>query len=213
MSNGRNHNLHHQSHHGHGYHAHSYKVKNYNRAFSIGIALNILFVIIEAVYGILADSLALLADAGHNLSDVLSLILAWGAFWLSQKPKTLRRTFGYRKITIIASTVSAVMLFFVLGGIAWEALQRFERPEHVDGLTVIAVAGIGVVVNTLTALLFMSGRKYDLNIKGAFLHMAADAAVSIGVVTAGLVIMKTGWLVVDPIISILIVILTLQRYL
>ena len=165
------------------------------------------FVVIETVYGILADSLVLLADAGHNLSDVLSLVLAWGAFWLSQKPKTPRRTFGYRKVTIIASSVSAAILLLALGGIAWEALHRFNSPKAVDGLTVIIVAGIGVVVNTATALLFMSDQRHDLNIKGAFLHMVADAAVSFGVVIAGVVIIKTGWLVVDPIISMVIVVI------
>ncbi|PTB83525.1 cation transporter [Sulfurovum lithotrophicum] len=190
-------------------HNHNHEVKNYNKAFFIGISLNIIFVIIEAVYGVLADSLALIADAGHNLSDVVSLILAWGAFYLAKKEPTLQRTYGLRKVTILASLTSAILLLIALGAITWEAIGRFSNPQAVDGLTVIIVAAIGVVINTATALLFLEGQKDDLNIRGAYLHMAADAAVSVGVVIAGIAIMYTGWLWLDPTLSILIVLVIL----
>lgn len=191
----------------HGHHHPEHDVKHYDRAFAIGILLNVIFVAIEAGYGFMAGSLALLADAGHNLSDVLSLLLAWGASWLARQAETRRRTYGFRKITIMASLISAVMLLVALGGIAWEAVKRFTAPQPVDGTVVIMVAAIGVVINTFTALLFLSGQKHDLNIKGAFLHMAADAAVSLGVVVAGLVMMRTGWFMVDPVVSMAIVII------
>lgn len=188
---------------------HDHKINNYNRAFAIGILLNIIFVVIEAGYGIAAGSLALIADAGHNLSDVLGLVLAWGAALLAAKPATEKRTYGFRKATIIASLASAILLLVALGGIAWEAIGRFFDPKPVEGVPVIIVAAIGVVINTITALLFISGRKHDLNIKGAFLHMAADAGVSFGVVLGGILILTTGWLLIDPIISLLIVIVIL----
>jgi len=192
--------------HGHNHH-HEHEIKNYHKEFAIGIALNLVFVAVETGYGIAAGSLALLADAGHNLSDVLSLVLAWGASLIAQRSATERRTYGYRKITIMASAVSAFMLLAALGGITWEAVGRFSEAEPVDGIIIIVVAAVGVVINTVTALLFISGQKHDLNIKGAFLHMAADAAVSLGVVIAGLVILQTGWIYIDPIISIIIVII------
>ena len=167
--------------------------------------LNVIFVAIEAGYGIAAGSLALIADAGHNLSDVLSLLIAWGAALLATKPATEKRTYGFRKVTIMASLASAILLLVALGGITWEAIGRFFDPKPVEGMTVIAVAAIGVVINTITALLFVSGQKHDLNIRGAFLHMAADAGVSFGVVVAGIIMMVTGWLLIDPLISLLIV--------
>lgn len=188
---------------------HDHQIKNYNRAFAIGVLLNVVFVVIEAGYGIAAGSLALIADAGHNLSDVLGLLLAWGAAFMAAKPTTEKRTYGFRKATIIASLASAILLLVALGGIAWEAFGRFFDPKPVEGIPVIIVAGIGVIINTITALLFVSGRKHDLNIKGAFLHMAADAGVSLGVVIGGVIIMKTGWMVVDPLISLLIVLVIL----
>ena len=190
-------------------HDHGSEIKNYNRSFAIGIALNIIFVVIEAIYGVVADSLALIADAGHNLSDVVSLILAWGAFYLAKKKPTLQRTYGLRKITILASLTSAILLLIALGAIAWEAIGRFSNPQAVDGMTVIIVAAIGVVINTATALLFIEGQKDDLNIRGAYLHMAADAGVSVAVVIAGIAIMYTGWLWLDPTLSILIVLVIL----
>ncbi len=192
------------NHHGHSHH-HSHQVADYNRAFIIGIALNIIFVVVEVIYGTLSESLALIADAGHNLSDVFSLILAWGASFLARKAATEKRTYGLRKATVMASLGSALLLLIALGGIAWESINRFADPAPVEGMTVIVVAAIGVVINTLTALLFFSGQKDDLNIKGAFLHMAADAAVSLGVVIAGLFILIKGWLWIDPVISLIIV--------
>lgn len=190
-------------------HNHTHQLKNYNRAFIIGILLNLLFVGIEAGYGVIAASLALIADAGHNFSDVLSLLLAWGASLLAQKAATNRRTFGYRKITIIASAISAILLLMTLGVIIYKAIYRLYFPQPVDSLVIIVVASIGVIINTITALLFFSGQKIDLNIKGAFLHMAADAAISLGVVITGFIIMKTGWLVVDPAISIIVALIIL----
>lgn len=186
-------------------HDHSHEIGDYNRSFAIGITLNVVFVAIEVVFGIFSDSLALLADAGHNLSDVVSLLLAWGASVLAKKAATQTRTYGYRKATVMASLASAILLLVALGGIAWEAIGRFYNPNPVEGMTVIVVASIGVVINTLTALLFVKGQKDDLNIKGAFLHMAADAGVSLGVVVAGLFIMGKGWLWIDPVVSLLIV--------
>lgn len=192
---------HHHSHHP----GHSHQVTDYNRAFAIGIVLNLMFVVIEVIYGVLSESLALIADAGHNLSDVFSLIMAWGASFLARKAATEKRTYGLRKATVMASLASAILLLIALGGIAWEAVGRFSNPTPVGGMTVIVVAAIGVVINTLTALLFFSGQKDDLNIKGAFLHMAADAVVSLGVVIAGLFILFKGWLWIDPVISLIIV--------
>ena len=157
----------------------------------------------------LADSLALIADAWHNLSDVISLLLAWGAHYLSSRPATLKRTYGLGRVSILASLLSAVLLLFALGAISWEAIQRFFAPQEVKGSVVITVAAIGVVINTATALLFASGQKQDLNIRAAYLHMAADAGVSLGVVIAGGAIMLTGWLWLDPVISLLIVFVVL----
>jgi cobalt-zinc-cadmium efflux system protein len=186
-------------------HSHSHEISNYNRPFAIGVLLNIVFVVIEISYGIFADSLALIADAGHNLSDVVSLLLAWGASVLATKAATDKRTYGFRKATVIASLASAILLFVALGGIAWEAVGRFFNPKPVEGMTVIVVASIGVVINTLTALLFVKGQKHDLNLRAAFLHMAADAAVSLGVVIAGIFIMLKGWLWIDSVVSFVIV--------
>lgn len=186
-------------------HDHSHHIKHYNRAFAIGVLLNIAFVAIEVIYGIAAGSMALIADAGHNFSDVLSLLLAWGASLLGATAATETRTYGFRKVTVMASLISAIMLLIALGGIGWETIHRFFTPQPVAGQTVIIVATAGFVINTLTALLFMSGRKHDLNIRGAFLHMAADAAISLGVVIAGVVMLFTDWPYVDPVISLLII--------
>lgn len=190
-------------------HDHKHEIKNYNRAFMIGVILNVIFVVIEAGFGIVAGSLALIADAGHNLSDVLSLLLAWGASLLASKRPTQKRTYGFRRVTILASLLSALFLLVTLGGIAWESIGRFFNPEPVKGMIIIIVAAIGVVINSITALLFISGKEHDLNIKGAYLHMAADAGVSLGVVIAGVAIMITGWLWLDPAISIFIVMIVL----
>ncbi|MDQ7089454.1 MAG: cation diffusion facilitator family transporter [Methylococcales bacterium] len=191
------------------HHHHHHGVQNYNKAFALGIMLNSVFVGIEVAYGLSSSSLALLADAGHNLSDVFSLILAWGASLLSKKSASEKRTYGYRKITIIASNISAILLLMTLGGIVWEAIGRFNEPHEVDSLVIIIVAGIGVIINSVTAWLFVQGQKEDLNIKGAFLHMVADAVISLGVVISGLVIMKTDLMIIDPAISILVAIVIL----
>lgn len=176
-----------------------------HRRFAIGVLLNFLFVIIEAGYGVVAGSLVLIADAGHNLSDVVSLLLAWGASALAARPATERRTYGWQKVTVMASLASATLLFVALGGIAWEALCRLFTPTPAEGLTIMAVAAVGVVINASTALLFAGGRKHDLNIRGAFLHMAADAGVSLGALVAGLIIQVTGRLWIDPLSSLVIV--------
>ncbi len=189
----------------HHHHEHSHAPKNYNRAFVIGIVLNGGFVAVESAYGIFANSLALLADAGHNLSDVLGLLLAWGASILSRRLPTTSHTYGLRRSSILAALFNAIFLLLVTGGIGWEAMQRFLAPSPVVGSVVIGVAGVGIVINTATALMFLSGRKSDLNIRGAFLHMAADAIVSLGVVLVGIAILMTGWLWFDPAVSLIIV--------
>lgn len=184
---------------------HSHIPADFGRAFAIGVFLNLGFVVVEAVFGIFAHSLALLADAGHNLSDVLGLLLAWGASALSRRLPTPRRTYGLRGSSILAALFNSLLLLVAVGGIAWEAIGRFRDPSPVAGKTVIWVALAGIIVNTATALLFMSGRKGDLNIRGAFLHMAADAGVSLGVVLAGIAILVTGRLWIDPVVSLVIV--------
>jgi cobalt-zinc-cadmium efflux system protein len=167
--------------------------------------LNVTYVVVEAVFGVLADSLALIADAGHNLTDVLSLVLAWGATRLSRMQPTKRYTYGLRSSSILASLVNAIILLIAIGAIAWEAIRRFNQPEEIPGGTIMAVATLGVVINAATALLFVKGRESDLNIKGAFLHMAADAGVSLGVVAAGFAISRTGFYWIDPVTSLVIV--------
>ena len=188
--------------HGHGQH---HAPRSYGRAFAIGIFLNTAFVAIETVYGIQSHSLALLSDAGHNLSDVLALVLAWVAGVLASRKPSDRYTYGLRSATILAALVNACVLLVVMGGIAWEAIQRLSHPVAVNSTTVMAVAAVGVVINTATALLFMAGRHDDLNIRGAFLHMAADAAISLGVVLAGWGMLATGWLWLDPLVSLILV--------
>ena len=179
---------------------------DFSRAFLVGIVLNVGFVVAEVVFGLLSGSLALLSDAGHNASDVLGLVLAWGAAALASKRATARRTFGFRRATILAALGSATLLFMAVGVIAWEAVERTLDPSPVAGGVVVWVAAVGVVINGATALLFHSGKDHDLNVRGAYLHMAADAAVSLGVVVTGLVIMRTGWLWVDPAVSLVIVV-------
>jgi cobalt-zinc-cadmium efflux system protein len=189
----------------HEHHHHHHAPANHNASFAIGVLLNTGFVAVEAIFGVLSHSLALVADAGHNLSDVLGLLLAWGAMHLTRRPPTQRRTYGLRRSSILAALANAVFLLVAIGAIAWEAIRRFSAPTAVEGRTVIWVAIVGIVVNSITALLFMSGRKRDVNIEGAFLHMAADAAVSLGVVVAGVMIAYTGWLWIDPVVSLVIV--------
>ncbi len=191
--------------HGHGHHGHVHAPASFDRAFQIGIALNAGFVAVEAGFGIYANSVALLADAGHNLSDVFGLLLAWGAAAAAKRAPSKRFTYGWRKSSILAALFNALFLFVAVGAIAIEALQRLTGSEHVEGDIVMIVAGIGILINGGTALLFARGRKGDINIRGAYLHMAADAAVSAGVVVAGFVILQTGWWWVDPLTSAVIV--------
>src|SRR3954468_465676 len=185
---------------------HSHGPANYNRAFAIGIRLNLAYVVLEARFGLTSRPLALLADAGHNLSDVLSLLLAWAASHLSQLSPSKKRTYGWGRSTIIAAVLNAGLLLLAIGGIGWEAIHRFNSPEAVPGLTMMAVAGFGVLINAGTALLFMKGRESDLNIRGAFLHMAADAGVSAAVVLGGFIISRTNLFWIDPVLSLLVVV-------
>lgn len=195
--------------HSHDHEGHDHAPADFGRAFAIGTALNLAFVLVEGGYGLWADSLALIADAGHNLSDVLALLLAWGSMVLARQGATARHTFGFKKGTILASLGSALFLYAATGMILWEAVGRLRNPAEVNGLAVTVVALIGVGINTATALLFLAGRKGDLNVRAAFVHMAADAAVSAGVVLAGLGIMATGWLWLDPLASIAIALMIL----
>ncbi|WP_152278008.1 cation diffusion facilitator family transporter [Methylorubrum populi] len=185
-------------------HGHAHAPANFGKAFAVGIGLNVAFVLIEGVYGVLSNSLALVADAGHNLSDVLGLAVAWAAAVLGKRAPTPRYTYGMKGSSILAALFNAVILLVAMGAIAWEAVRRFGEPAPVAGTTVMVVAGIGILINGITAWLFASGREGDLNVKGAFLHMAADAAVSAGVVVAGLLIALTGWRWLDPVTSLLI---------
>ena len=189
----------------HGSHGHSHAPKSFGRAFAIGTGLNITFVVVEAIYGIAAGSMALLADAGHNLSDVLGLLIAWGAATLGRRSPQGRYTYGFRSSSILAAFLNALLLLVAILVIAIEAIGRFAEPEPVAGVTVMVVAAVGILVNGITALLFMSGRKNDLNVRGAFVHMVADAAVSAGVVVAGFVILRTGLTWIDPVTSLVIV--------
>ena len=198
------HNHSHGHDHSHGHAGHSHAPDNFGAAFAIGAALNTAFVIAELIFGYAANSLALISDAVHNLSDVIALLLAWGAAWLSQKQPTQRHTYGYRRASILAALFNAGLLLVAVGGIVVEAVNRLYSPAPVAGWTVVVVAAFGVAVNGFTALLFMRGRHGDLNIRGAYLHMAADAGVSLGVVVAALIIMLTGWLWLDPAISLVI---------
>lgn len=197
------HDGHRDDHGGHA-HAHAHAPKDFGRAFAVGIALNTGFVVVEAAYGFSANAMALVADAGHNLSDVLGLVAAWLASVLVKRRPSARFTYGLRGSSILAALFNAVFLLVATGGIIVEAVQRLLAPEPVAGVTVMVVAGIGIAINGLTAWLFASGSRGDINIRGAYLHMAADAAVSAGVVLAGLVILLTGLDWVDPAVSLVI---------
>ena len=190
-------------HHSHAHHVHGHGSLNYGRAFAIGITVNLVYVAGEAVAGVLSGSLALLADASHNLGDVLSLSLSWGAAILSRRQPSSRFTYGLRSTSILAALANAIILLVVTGGIAWEAIRRLNHPAPVASGIVIAVAAVGIFVNGGTALLFASG-KSDLNVKSAFLHMAADAVVTAGVVAAGIVIWLTHWDWLDPAVSLVV---------
>lgn len=191
-----------QKHSGHN-HSHSAPA-NFGRAFIIAIALNTTFVVVEFGFGFVANSTALMADAGHNLSDVLGLILAWGAAILSKKAPSDRYTYGLRSTSILAALANAVLLLVACGAIAWEAIQRFSDPPTVAGLTVTIVAAIGIMINGISAWLFVKGSKGDLNIRGAYMHLMADAVVSLGVVISGIILIFTGWNWIDPAVSLVI---------
>jgi len=200
---------HHQDHEGHQGHDHDpghvHAPANFGKAFAVGIGLNLTFVAVEFVYGLLANSVALIADAGHNLSDVLGLAIAWIASALSKQAPSSRYTYGLGGSSILAALFNAVLLLVAVGAIGWEAALRLFHPEPVASGTVMIVAAVGIIINGATAWLFASGRKGDLNIRGAFLHMVADAAVSTGVVVAALLILFTGWFWLDPLTSLVIV--------
>lgn len=191
------------------HHGHSHGPARHDSAFALGVVLNLGFVIAEAGFGWYADSLSLLADAGHNLSDVMGLLLAWGASWLARRQPTERRTYGLRRSSILAALLNSMLLLVAVGGIGWEAIHRLQEPEPPAATIVIVVAAIGIVINTATALLFLRGQEHDLNIRGAFLHMAVDAGVSLGVVIAGVAMQWTGWLWLDPAVSLAIAVLIL----
>ena len=185
-------------------HTHHPTPRSFDRAFAWGIALNLAFVAVEAWFGWQADSLALLADAGHNLSDVAGLVLAWGGALAGRLRPDARHSYGWQRASILAAFANALLLLVAMGSLAWEAAHRLAAPEPTQGLTMIAVAAVGIFVNGVTAVLFMRGGEQDLNIRGAFAHMAADALVSLGVVMAGVVYLWRGWAWIDPAASLLI---------
>jgi len=194
--------------HGHDHdhsHGHSHAPADFGRAFAIGVVLNSVFVVFEATYGFLSGSMALVADAGHNLSDVLALLLAWGASIAAKKPSSARYTYGYKSSTILAALGNALLLAVAIGAILFETFHRMFDPVEPEGMAMVVVASIGVLINAFTALLFMRGRQDDINIRGAYLHMAADALVSVGVVIAGVAIIFTGQFWIDPAVSLIIV--------
>jgi cobalt-zinc-cadmium efflux system protein len=197
---------HHDHSHGIGHHHHHGDPNTMGRAFAIAIGLNTVFVGVEFFYGFLANSTALMADAGHNLSDVLGLMLAWGAAILAKRLPNQRYTYGLRSSSMLAALFNAMLLMAACGGIAWEAVQQLAHPDPVAGLTVSVVAGVGILINGFSAWLFMSGSKDDINVRGAYLHMAADAAISLGVLIAGVVVRYTGWNWLDPLVSMVIVV-------
>lgn len=197
----------HGDHHGHRHshpHSHGHGPADFGRAFAIGTVLNLIFVAVEATYGFYANSMALLADAGHNLSDVAGLIIAWAAAVLAKRPPSARFTYGLGTASILAALINAVLLLIAVAAIVWAAIERIATPQHVDAQVVFWVAAIGIVINLATAMLFHSGIKHDLNVRGAFLHMAADAAVSLGVVITALAMMAWGYTWLDPAISLAI---------
>lgn len=190
-------------------HSHDHAPARFDLAFGWGIGLNVVYVLAEAGFGFATNSLALLADAGHNLSDVLGLVIAWGAHRLARRPPRGRYTYGFRSSTILAALANAILLLVAVGAIVWEAVRRSALPAEVAGHVVTWVALVGVVINTATALLFLRGREHDVNVKGAFLHMAADAGVSVGVVLAGIGIAWTGATWIDPVTSLVVALVIL----
>lgn len=202
------HNHYHEHHHGHHHHHHhSHELKSLNKAFIIGIMLNVLFVVAEAIAGWLSNSMGLLADAGHNLSDVASLLLALIAFRMAQRKATSNYTYGYKKSTVLVSLLNALILIVAVVFIVYESVEKLLNPEEVGGKVIIITAAIGVVINGLTAYLFIDKKDKDLNVKGAYLHMAADALVSVGVVISGIVILFTNWYFIDAIIGLVVAVI------
>ncbi len=195
--------------HSHIHHEHGSTITNLNKAFKLGIILNLAFVIIEFSTGFYTNSLALLSDAGHNLSDVATLALSLLAFQISKRKATAKYTFGFHKGTILASLTNAVILFIAVGSIGWEAIQRFLHPQETSGTVISVVAGIGILINSVSAFLFFKDKEKDLNAKGAYLHLALDAVVSLGVVFAGIIIFYTGLRWIDPLISLVIMVVVL----
>ncbi|KWV46894.1 cobalt transporter [Bradyrhizobium macuxiense] len=195
--------------HSHGHVGHSHAPDGFGTAFAIGASLNTAFVVAELIFGYSANSLALVSDAVHNFSDVIALLLAWAGAWLAGKRPTDTHTYGYRRASILAALINAGLLLIAVGGIAVEAINRLREPAEVASWTVVWVAALGILINGGTALLFMRGRDTDLNVRGAYLHMAADAGVSLGVVVAALLIMATGWQWLDPAISLIIAVVVL----
>ena len=184
---------------------HRHVARDFGQAFAIGVLLNSAFVLVEAAFGLISGSMALVADAGHNLSDVLSLLIAWAAAYMGTRPANARYTYGYKSSSILAALANAGLLLVALGAILLETFDRLFNPSAVEGMTMVVVAGVGIAINSATALMFMRGRKHDINIRGAFLHMAADALVSVGVVAAGVAILLTGARWIDPVTSLVIV--------
>jgi cobalt-zinc-cadmium efflux system protein len=198
---------HHGPDHGHDHGHHHHGPAGFNTAFAVGIVLNLAFVCIEGFYGWRINSLALLADAAHNLSDVAGLVLAWGGALAGKLRPDARHTYGWKRASILAAFVNALLLLVAMGSLGWEAVGRLRSPEATQGWTMMAVAGVGILINTATALMFMRGREGDLNIRGAFLHMAADALVSLGVVIGGALYLWQGWTWLDPVMSLAIAVI------
>jgi len=193
---------------GHHHHHHEHKKQDFNKAFAIAILLNSAFILAEIIYGLQANSLSLLADAGHNAGDVLGLILAWGAILLAKRKASERFTYGLQSATIMASLINAIILLVAIGGISWEAIVRLQNPAaEINTQVVILIASFGILINGTTALLFVSGSKNDLNIRSAFLHMGADALVSLGVVISAFAIAKSGHMIIDPIVTLIIAVI------
>src|SRR5712692_532988 len=201
------HDHHHHDHHHHTHRGagHTHAPKDFNRAFAIGVSLNLALVLGQVGFGLVAHSLALVADAGHNFADVIGLLLAWWGSKLLKSSPTKKHTYGLRGASILAALANAILLLVTMGAVAWEAIMRFEHPSQVDGRIVIWVSAAGIGINGLSALLFFSGRRGDLNIRGAFLHLAADAVIAFGVVLAGIAILLTGKLWIDPAVGLVIV--------
>lgn len=201
------HHEHEHEHHHHHHHEHGHQISSLSTAFVVGTLLNLVFVIVEGCAGFISNSMGLLSDAGHNLSDTVSLLLAWLAFQLAKKVANKRFTYGYSKSTILASLINASILLIAIGMIVIESIRKFSNPQPIDENTIIWVAAVGIVINFATAMLFMKDRKKDLNVNGAFLHMAMDALVSVGVVFSGIVIKFTGWTIIDPIVGLVIAVI------